>query len=405
MPQQTRYEDAALGKLFVASYDANSLANPVLELHIDAKNPAMTVVPGQSLRVFPTALGVACDQSDKYPNHILTDVELYHADQRQKLTYRIVPTPWIYEISFDAQSETFVFIKRRENIGTNIKPFLVQKNGSGLTLTATLTAGQVTGVALGGSGVGYPDMFGAIFDNPSGSNPVTATGYGTAVNGVPTSFVITNPGNGYGGAPNVKAIGDALVEVDRKDIDSFLSIETVTIMQMTWEEQTSISIKIPEIFILGMGTYFLSIDGIGSAYFPYRGAGTSPVPATVLHWLSIGETRLPLPASKLVLKNGSTVINSDATGTSVSVDLWNPGTIDADLFLHLHFEDVITDSGSYSGTWNGISFGPITFGPSVPSAIVYLAEVGSGDYALKHFESQRMKGNIYSNTAVCFELQ
>ena len=411
MPQQTRYEDPALGKLFISGYDANSLANPVLELHIDANNPAMTVVPGQSLKVFPAALGVPVDVSDKYPSHILTHVEPYHADQRQKLTYRIVPTPWIYEISFAAQSETFVFVKHRQNIAANIKPSLIQTNGAGCSVVLTFNGGQVTGGSFAG-GSDFPDLFGVIIQSPAGSAPlVTATAYGTATNGVPDSnatnkgFILTNGGRGYAGSETAAVVGDSLVEVDRMDTDSFLSIEKVSIMQMTWEEQTSIAIREPEIFIVGSdGVFFDTIDGIGSAYFPYRNARTRTLPASVLHWLSIGETRLPLPASKLVLKNGKTVINSDLYGTGINVNLWNPGLIGARLYLNLLFAEVFTDPGSYSGSWNNISFGPITFGPSIPSATQYLAEVSAGCYALKNFESVPLKGQIFSNVAVCFPL-
>lgn len=409
MPPPAKYEYPALDKAFVSGFDEMVLAYPIVEYHL---NPNGNVAPNNVLPTGypPALLSAFAGQVKGFPFTapnipILTAIEPYDGDQRAKLTYRRMPAPWVVDIDFNQESDTFVFTKKRVNVSANIKPSLIQTNGSGCSVTLAFTGALVTGGSLSG-GTDYPDYFGIIIQNPTGSAPlVTATAYGTAVNGVPNAFILTNGGRGYAGSETAVAIGDALVEVDRKDIDDNLGYEIVTIMQMTWEEQTSIGIREPEIFVVGMGTYFQTVEGVGSAYYPYRNVRTRTVPATVLHWLSIGETRLPLPASRLVLKNGATVINSDSAGTSTSVLIWNPILIGARLFLGLTFEEVITDTATYSGSWENISFGPITIEPSVPGATQYLVEVAAGDYALKNFESIRMRGNIFSNVAVCFPLQ
>ena len=389
MPQKPAYENSPPGKLFISGYDGKSLAYPVLEIHVDAKNPLMQVVPGQALKAFPASLGVACDVSNLYPNHILTELDTYAADQRQRLKYQIMPGPWEYQFSFDAQSRTFVFVRKRQNVAANIKPYLVQKNGSGLTLTATEAGGVVTGVAVGGAGAGYPDFFGVVFDNPGGSNPVTAQGYGTAVNGVPNAFFLTNPGEGYTGTPNVVALGDAVVEVRRIDTDTFLADEIVTIMQMTWQDLIEQAVHYDSIFHLdGIGGTYTYIDPIGADWEYIIGPRVRVVPVEVLNWISIGETLVP-PASP-VLASGATVQNP--------LVIWNPRLTTMRSYGGFSLNEAITDAYSENGIIQGVTF-TVAVAVSNPSATDYVTFAAAGDKYCKGFQSVRMRGNLYANRA------
>lgn len=177
----------------------------------------------------------------------------------------------------------------------------------------------------------------------------------------------------------------------------------LNLASVKFEEQISIAIKNDEIFYLTSGgIVFVEVDGIGTAWFPTRAARTRIVEATAINWLSIGETKLPLAAT--TLSNGGVVINSDATGTTTNIQLWNPLLVSYRGLLGFTFTEVITDSFVYGGTWNGITIPNFTVPASIPSATQYAIEITAGRYGLKEFSSTRWKQNIYSNRAVFFPL-
>ena len=181
----------------------------------------------------------------------------------------------------------------------------------------------------------------------------------------------------------------------------------LNITKVKFEEQVSIPIRNEQIMAVGSSVVFILVNGVGTEWFPFRSARTRQVEATVLHWLSIGEVKLPLTSAQLALSNGKTVINSDSTGTSANVNLWNVSAASAHLWFGFAFEDVISDVLIYpegGALWNGISLTQQTIAASVPSATQYLTEVAAGDYGLKDFESVRLKSNIFSNRATCFPL-
>ena len=100
-----KFENPALGRSYVSSYDAGSSAFPIIEIHYDP-NLANYSVP-KPYTPHPNAL--------KHPNHVFIQAEPYAGDQRTKHTYMILPGPWSTESGVDKESGMVITQKKRHN--------------------------------------------------------------------------------------------------------------------------------------------------------------------------------------------------------------------------------------------------------------------------------------------------
>lgn len=140
----------------------------------------------------------------------------------------------------------------------------------------------------------------------------------------------------------------------------------LNIDQVTWTELESIGVVYPELF-----AGFEFIDPIGSAWI-FKAARARTVLAQSVYTLSIGET----------------VVSQSA--------LWNPDLRSWRLWANFSASNVITDTFTYSGSINGVSFSTVV-PASVPSLTQYQALLVAHTYVLYQFESKRWKENIYAN--------
>lgn len=143
--------------------------------------------------------------------------------------WQSLPGSWLYDRQVDVDSRALVFTKQRKNIGVNIQPSAIIYTGQNASIvTLTLVSGGVHTLRIDIPGTGFGEFVYLRFSPPSSGR--TAQGYATTTNGTITGYVIIDPGTGYtGGGPSVDPLASTLVTTERKDINTFVAYEIVTI--------------------------------------------------------------------------------------------------------------------------------------------------------------------------------